>query len=548
MKRMMLYPKGKVFNPRRACRRHTAGLDVRTFRQIARLRRRAANDKRERWSEDDALPQGDAFAVPYLLTMNEKSTLRSFETLIPARLDRIPWNQFHWVVVIALGITWTLDGLEVTLNGAISGVLQEPGVMNFSATQIGSIASAYLIGAVGGALVFGYLTDRWGRKKLFFVTLAIYLAGTLLTAFSWSFWSFAAFRLITGAGIGGEYSAIGSAIDELIPAEFRGRVDLIINGSYWLGAAAGAASTLVILDPHIVAPRLGWRFGFGVGALLGLFILLLRRHVPESPRWLMTHGQRDEAERVMKRIESRSEESLGRELPQPEGAPLAIHPRESFGFGLVARRMYEKYLSRSFLSLSLITSQAFLYNAVFFTYALILTRFYHVPGGRTGLYLVPFAAGNFIGPLVLGHFFDTIGRRPMISFTYAISAALLTLTGWLFARGALSADTQTIAWTVIFFFASAAASSGYLTVSEIFPLEIRALAIAFFYALGTAIGGVVAPWLFGRLIGSGSATNVFYGYLIAAALMFGAAIVELVYGVKAERARLEGIAEPLSSE
>lgn len=480
--------------------------------------------------------------------MSEKLRLSSFQTLIPARLDRIPWNEFHWLVVIALGITWTLDGLEVTLNGAISGVLQEPEVMNFSATQIGSIASAYLIGAVGGALVFGYLTDLWGRKRLFFITLAIYLAGTLLTAFSWNFWSFAAFRLVTGAGIGGEYSAIGSAIDELIPAEFRGRVDLIINGSYWLGAAAGAAATVVILDPHILAPRLGWRFGFGVGALLGLFILLLRKHVPESPRWLMTHGEHHEAEQVMNGIESRSQESLRRELPPPDETPLVIHPRESFGFGLAARRMYEKYLSRSFLSLSLITSQAFLYNAVFFTYALILTRFYHVPGGRTGLYLLPFAAGNFFGPLVLGHFFDTIGRRPMISSTYAISAALLALTGWLFARGDLSANTQTVAWTVIFFFASAAASSAYLTVSEIFPLEIRALSIAFFYALGTAIGGVVAPWLFGRLIGSGSATNVFYGYLIAAVLMFGAAIVELVYGVKAERARLEGIAEPLSSE
>lgn len=480
--------------------------------------------------------------------MSEKSRLSSFETHIPGRLDRLPWNQFHWLVVIALGITWTLDGLEVTLNGAISGVLQEPDVMNFSAPQIGSIASAYLIGAVGGALVFGYLTDRWGRKRLFFVTLAIYLAGTLLTAFAWNFWSFAAFRLVTGAGIGGEYSAIGSAIDELIPAEFRGRIDLIINGSYWLGAAAGAASTLVILDPRIVAPQLGWRFGFGVGALLGLFILMLRKHVPESPRWLMTHGARDHAEEVMENIEARSEKSLGRPLPPAEGSPLVIHPRENFGFGLVARRMYQKYLSRSFLSLSLIASQAFLYNAVFFTYALILTRFYHVPGGRTGLYLLPFAAGNFLGPLVLGRFFDTIGRRPMISLTYAISAALLAFTGWLFARGDLSANTQTVAWAVIFFFASAAASAGYLTVSEIFPLEIRALAIAFFYALGTAIGGIVAPWFFGTLIGSGSATNVFYGYAIAAALMLGAAIVEAVYGVKAERARLEALAEPLSSE
>jgi MFS family permease len=480
--------------------------------------------------------------------LTRSHTDEPFKTHIPARLDRLPWHKFHWLVVIALGITWSLDGLEVTLNGAISGVLQEPRVMNFSAPQIGSIASAYLIGAVGGALVFGYLTDRWGRKRLFFITLAIYLGGTLLTAFSWSFWSFAAFRLITGSGIGGEYAAIGSAIDELIPAEFRGRVNLIINGSYWIGAAAGAASTVVILDPRILAPQLGWRFGFGVGALLGLFILLLRKHVPESPRWLMTHGAHDEAELVMTEIESRAAEHIGGPLPEPDGAPLVIHPRRSFGFGVVARRMFGKYLSRSFLSLSLITSQAFLYNAVFFTYALILTRFYNVPGSRTGLYLLPFAAGNFLGPLLLGHFFDTIGRRPMISSTYAISAVLLAVTGWLFARGDLSATTQTVAWTVIFFFASAAASSGYLTVSEIFPLEIRALSIAFFYALGTAIGGIVAPWFFGTLIGSGSATNVFYGYLVAAVLMFGAAIVELVYGVKAERSRLESIAGPLSAE
>ncbi|MGH9717803.1 MAG: MFS transporter [Candidatus Acidiferrales bacterium] len=480
--------------------------------------------------------------------MTPPRTYEPFQTTIPARLDRLPWHKFHWLVVIALGITWSLDGLEVTLNGAISGVLEEPHVMDFSAPQIGSIASAYLIGAVGGALIFGYLTDRLGRKRLFFVTLAIYLTGTLLTAFSWNFWSFAAFRLITGSGIGGEYAAIGSAIDELIPAEFRGRVNLIINGSYWIGAAAGAASTLVILDPRIVAPQLGWRFGFGVGALLGLFILLLRKHVPESPRWLMTHGAQEEAEKVMAGIETRAEEDIGRPLPPPEGVPLMIRPRRSFGFGLVARRMFGKYLSRSFLSLSLITSQAFLYNAVFFTYALILTQFYHVPGGRTGLYLLPFAAGNFLGPLFLGHFFDTIGRRPMISSTYAVSAALLTVTGWLFARGELSATTQTLAWTVIFFFASAAASSGYLTVSESFPLEIRALSIAFFYALGTAIGGIAAPWLFGTLIGSGSATNVFYGYVIAAVLMFAAAIVELVYGVKAERSRLESIADPLSAE
>lgn len=480
--------------------------------------------------------------------MADHAVSQPFETLIPARLDRLPWNKFHWLVVIALGVTWTLDGLEVTLNGAVSGVLQEPQVMNFSAEQIGFIASAYLVGAVAGALLFGYFTDRFGRKKLFFITLGIYLIGTLLTAFSWNLASFALFRLITGSGIGGEYAAIGSAIDELIPAEFRGRVNLIINGSYWLGAAAGSASTLILLDPHVLAPRLGWRFGFGLGAVLGLLILLLRRHVPESPRWLMIHGEKGEAEQAIAEIESRTEENLGRKLDPPDGKPLIIHPRKSFGFGMVARRMFGQYLTRSFLSLSLITSQAFLYNAVFFTYALILTRFYGVPGGRTGIYLLPFAAGNFFGPLLLGRFFDTIGRRQMIAATYAISAVLLTITGWLFARGVLSASTQTLAWTVIFFFASAAASSGYLTVSEIFPLEIRALAIAFFYSLGTAVGGIVAPWLFGKLIGSGSAEHVFYGYLVAAVLMFGAAVVEVIWGVKSERSRLEEIASPLSAD
>jgi MFS family permease len=472
----------------------------------------------------------------------------AFQTLIPARLDRLPWSNFHWLVVIALGITWTLDGLEVTLNGAVSGVLQDPQVMNFSAPEIGSIASAYLAGAVLGSLLFGYLTDRWGRKKLFFITLAVYLLSTLLTAFSWNLVSFALFRFITGSGIGGEYAAISSAIDELIPAAYRGRVNLIINGSYWLGAALGAASTLVILDPHFFAPKLGWRVGFATGAVMGLLILLLRRHVPESPRWLMTHGDEKDAEMAMKEIESRVEHATGHTLPEPSRKPLTIHPRASFGFGVVARTMFSKYRSRSVLGLSLIMSQAFLYNAVFFTYALILTRFYHVPGSRTGIYLLPFAAGNFLGPLLLGRLFDTIGRKQMISSTYAVSAVLLTLTGWAFTQGYLSANTQTLLWAIIFFFASAAASSAYLTVSEIFPLEIRALAIAFFFSLGTAAGGIAAPWLFGALIGSGSRENVFAGYLVAAFLMLAAAGVELLYGVRAERSALEDLASPLSSE
>ena len=478
------------------------------------------------------------------------AAVAAFDTLVPARLDRLPWSGFHWLIVTALGITWTLDGLEVTLSGAVSGVLQEPQVMNFSPTEIGSIASAYLVGAVLGSLLFGYLTDRWGRKRLFFLTLGIYLLGTLLTAFSWDIWSFAFFRFVTGSGIGGEYAAISSAIArELIPAAFRGRVNLFVNGSYWLGAALGSLSTLIILDPQFLPPKLGWRLGFGTGAIVGLFILLLRRHVPESPRWLMTHGHQAEAEEVMHGIETSVEESTGCALPEPTRKPLTIHPRQTFGFGVVAKTMLLKYRARSILSLSLIMSQAFLYNAVFFTYALILTRFYGIPGGRTGIYLLPFAVGNFLGPLLLGRFFDTIGRREMISSTYAISAVLLGATeAGAFGHDLLSANTQTLLWTIIFFFASAAASAAYLTVSEIFPLEIRALAIALFFSVGTAAGGIVAPWLFGTLIGSGSREKVFYGYLAASALMLAAAVVELTIGVKAEGSSLEDLASPLSSE
>jgi MFS family permease len=324
----------------------------------------------------------------------------------------------------------------------------------------------------------------------------------------------------------------------LIPAAYRGRVDIIVNGSYWIGAALGAASTILILDPHLVPPNLGWRIGFGMGALVGLFILALRRYIPESPRWLVTHGYKDEAEKTIDKIECEVSMQCGQELKPLFGQALKLHPRKNFGFGVVARTMLTTYRSRSILGLLLMISQAFLYNAVFFTYALILTRFYDVPAGRTGIYLLPFALGNFLGPLILGHFFDVIGRRQMISATYGISALLLAMTGWLFSRGALSAHSQTALWTVIFFFASAAASSAYLTVSEIFPLEIRALAIALFFSVGTAAGGVAAPWLFGVLIGSGSRMNIFYGYLVAAILMFMAATVEARYGQSFQRSPL----------
>ncbi|MHC5536981.1 MFS transporter [Singulisphaera rosea] len=467
-----------------------------------------------------------------------------FETDIPARMDRLPWSRWHWRVVVALGITWIIDGLEVTLVGAISSVLEHPDSLHFSSEQIGLLGSSYLAGAVLGALVFGYLTDRIGRKKLFMVTLGVYVAAAFLTAFSWNFWSFAIFRFFTGAGIGGEYSAINSAIDELIPARVRGQVDLAINGTYWIGAAVGSLATLVLLDPRILSVNLGWRVGFGIGALLGLGILFLREHVPESPRWLLTHGFPDEAERIVGGIE----ETIGRERPleAPSGEKMTIRPHGKVGFGLIARTMFKKYLGRSILGLSLMVSQAFLYNAIFFTYALVLSRFYKVPADRTGLYLLPFAVGNFLGPVILGRFFDTVGRKPMIAATYSISAVLLGITGGLFAAGMLSATSQTALWTVIFFFASAASSSAYLTVSEIFPLELRGMAIALFYALGTAVGGVLAPWLFGHLIETGSRTNLFYGYLIASALLLLAVVAVICFGVKAEQTSLEHVAEPLS--
>ena len=475
--------------------------------------------------------------------MGEETALPPIETRIPARLDRLPWSRFHLLVATALGITWVLDGLEVTIVGAVSATLQDPRTLRLSAEEIGAVASFYLAGAVSGALWFGWLTDRLGRKRIFYVTLAVYLVGVALSAFAWDFWSFALFRALTGAGIGGEYAAINSAIDELMPARLRGRIDLIINGSYWLGAAAGAAATLVLLDPALLPVDLGWRLAFGIGSVLGLAIMGLRRHVPESPRWLVTHGHAAAAEAAVAAIERRTGAPA---LPPTEPAQL-VYPRHSFGFAIVARAMLGPYRSRALLALVLMLAQAFLYNALFFTYGLVLSRFHGVAAEDTGLYLLPLAAGNFLGPLLLGHWFDTIGRRRMIAATYLASAALLVLTGWLFAADLLTAATQTLAWSTIFFFASAAASAAYLTAGEIFPLETRALAISCFYALGTAAGGIVAPWLFGRLIGMGSRWYIFEGYAAAAALMATAAIVEWRIGVDAERRSLEDIAAPLTA-
>ncbi len=469
------------------------------------------------------------------------------ETLIPARLDRLPWSRFHWLLVIGLGITWALDGLEVTLMGAIGVVLQKPQVLSLTAAQIGAAASAYLAGAVLGSLIFGHLTDRYGRRKFFFVCLGIYLLGVAGTASSWNFASIATARFITGAGIGGEYSAVNSAIDELIPARLRGRVDLIVNGSYWLGAAVGATSTVLLLNPAIFAPNIGWRVGFAAGIIIGVIILYLRRFVPESPRWLITHDQIDLAEQTIAGIERTVAEETCLPLPQPDAdQSIKIRVRHRFGLKTVFDTIITKYRTRAVLGFTLMVAQAFVYNAILFTYAIVLNRYYGISAEHTGLFLLPFAFANFLGPVIMGHFFDSVGRRPMIAATFSIAAILLSVTGFLFWQGRLTTFTQVGLWTVMFAFASPAGSAAYLTVSEIFPLEIRALAIALFYSFGTAVGGIIAPWLFGRLIESGSRGELLFGYLIAAALMLIAAIVEIICGVAAENQSLEKLAAPLS--
>ncbi|MES0384272.1 MAG: MFS transporter [Hyphomicrobium sp.] len=467
------------------------------------------------------------------------------ETDLPSRLDRLPWGPFHTLVVTALGITWILDGLEVTLAGSVAGALKESPVLQFSNTEIGLVSSAYLAGAVLGAVLFGWLTDRWGRKKLFFITLTVYLCATAATAFSWNLWSFALFRFLTGAGIGGEYTAINSTIQELVPARVRGWTDLVINGSFWIGAAIGAAATIVLLDPDVLGYELGWRAAFLIGALLSIVIFFMRMWIPESPRWLVIHGRASEAEAIVAGIESKLVKQ-GYVLTEGPFPKIRLHSRSHTPLREVAKTLFRTQRQRTLVGLSLMVAQAFFYNAIFFTYALILTDFYDVPADHVGWYILPFALGNFLGPLLLGRLFDTIGRRIMLAFTYTVSGILLAGTGYLFASDVFSAESLTIAWMIIFFFASAAASAAYLTVSETFPLEIRALAIAFFYAVGTGIGGVVGPALFGALIETGSRAHVFAGYLFGALLMIIAGAIALRFAVAAERKPLETVARPLA--
>ena len=469
------------------------------------------------------------------------------ESAVPARLDALPWALFHTRVIVALGITWVLDGLEVTLAGAVAGALKASPLLHMSDAEVGLSASAYLTGAVIGALLFGWLTDRFGRKRLFFVTLGVYILATAATALAPSFAMFAIARLVTGAGIGGEYSAINSAIQELIPARFRGRTDLGVNGSFWLGAVLGAIASSLLLEPGRLPADVGWRLAFGSGAVLGLGILLLRRYIPESPRWLLMHGRIAEAERICAAVEQETSATSPPSSPRDSHPRIRLHVRRrSIGFADLGITLFRTYPRRALLGVVLMTAQAFCYNAIFFTYALILGRFYAVPPERIGVYLLPFAISNFLGPLVLGRYFDTWGRRQMIATTYALSGLLLGITAWLFVAGLLTAATQTLAWTVVFFFASAAASSAYLVVSESFPVEVRALSIALFYALGTGIGGIGAPWLFGALIGTGEVRAIAWGYALGALLMVVAGAVAWRIGIAAERRSLEDVARPLS--
>src|ERR1700730_7721779 len=479
--------------------------------------------------------------------MSGSAQTGTITTQVPARLDRLPWSRFHWRVVVGLGGVWILDGLEVTMVGNVSSRLTEKGSgIELNAAQIGMAAAFYIAGACLGALFFGHLTDRFGRRNLFILTLAVYLTATVATAFAFAPWYFFLARFFTGSGIGGDYAAINSAIDELIPARVRGRVDLVINGTYWLGSAAGAAGALVLLDTSNFAPNIGWRLGFGVGAIFGIFVLLVRRNVPESPRWLFIHGRAEEAERVVGEIEEQVQRETGEPLPPPAGPPLKVRQRETISFREIARVAFTQYPRRAVLGLALFIGQAFLYNGVTFNLGTLLSGFYGVPSGKVPVFFILWALSNFVGPLALGHLFDTVGRKPMITATYIGSAVVTVVLAVVFVTQTGGVWTFIAVLAAAFFLASAGASAAYLTVSEIFPMETRALAIAFFYAVGTAIGGITGPLLFGQLINSGERGLVVWSFLIGAVVMAVAGLVELWLGVAAERRALEELALPLT--
>ncbi|AXC14892.1 Major facilitator family transporter [Acidisarcina polymorpha] len=471
---------------------------------------------------------------------------RVVESDVPSRLDRLPWSTWHTRIIVALGTSWLLDGLEVTLTGSLSGILQSRQGLSLSNQQVTAAASAYLAGAVLGAILFGYLTDRLGRKRLFLVTLATYSIATVATAFSGNFLTFMLFRSLTGLGIGGEYAAINSAVDELIPSKVRGTVDLAVNATFWVGASIGSLATLYLLHGHLFSPERGWRYAFGIGGSLGIAVLALRLFVPESPRWLMLRGREEQAEKIVKDIEDKVSKGAG-ELPRPEGDKLQLSVRDHTPWKEIFANMLGENRQRSFLGLVLMIGQSFFFNAVFFTYGLVVKKFYNVSDQDLPLHLLPFAIASFFGPILLGRLFDTIGRKPMITATYGISGLLLAASIYPFSHGMIGAKGLGILFAVIFFIASSAASAAYLTVSEIFPLEIRAFAIAIFYAAGTLIGGAGAPVLFGVLIATGSKSRVALGYALGAVLMLLAALCEWTIGVEAANKSLESVSKPLQS-
>lgn len=464
-------------------------------------------------------------------------------SLVPARMDRLPWTRFHWSIVVGLGFSWVLDGLEIQI--VASAGFQK--ALDMTAAEVGLLGTVYLFGQIAGALIFGRLSDKLGRKKLFILTLAIYLIASGIAGLAPNMWFLLVFRFFAGMGIGGEYAAINSAIDELIPSKYRGRVDIAINGTYWGGAALGSAANLFLLNPDIFDENIGWRIGFFIGPVLGLAIIYLRRHIPESPRWLMTHGREEEAEATVDDIEKRVKAQGGDIEPVDESKAITVTETERVPFKTIVHVLLKLYPKRTLVGATMMVTQSFLYNAIFFTYALVLQNFYGTSPSSTQYFFFPFAIGNLLGPLLLGHFFDVWGRRKMIFLTYGVSAAVLAASAVLFSMDVLDATTQTIFWCVSFFFASAGASSAYLTVSETFPLEIRSQAISYFFALGQ-IAGSVAPLLYGILIGDGTDRGpLTFGYFLGAAIMFVGGLIALIFGVDAERKSLETITNPLSA-
>jgi MFS family permease len=480
--------------------------------------------------------------------MSGSVELGTIKTDVPARLDRLPWARFHWMVVVGLGSVWILDGLEVTMVGNVAARMTEDGSgIDMTAADVGMAGAIYVLGACIGAIVFGQLTDRFGRRKLFILTLILYLVATVATAFSFSVWYFFLVRFLTGAGIGGEYAAVNSAIDELIPARMRGRIDLIINGSYWLGAAGGAATTLFFLNTDILPKMIGWRLAFAVGMVLAIFVFVVRKNVPESPRWLFIHGRNDEAERIVGEIEDGIESETSQTLPPPKKT-ITVRQRTTISFAEIARVAFRKYPKRAILCLVLFVGQAFLYNGITFNLGTIFNGFYGVAAASVPIFIILWSLSNFAGPVILGRFFDTIGRKPMISFSYLGSAVVAVILAMVFRADIGGEWLFLLILVVCFFLASSGASAAYLTVSEIFPMETRALAIAFFYAIGTAAGGIVGPLLFGRMIESEDRSPVALAFCIGAGVMALGGVAELLFGVKAEGADLEDIAKPLTAE